>query len=36
MIAVTAVEYDLTLLTRNLADFTKITGLTIIDPLSLS
>ncbi len=32
IIAVTAIVYDLTLLTRNLADFTNINGLKIINP----
>jgi len=32
IIAATALVYDLTLLSRNLADFKNITGLKVVDP----
>ena len=35
VIAATALVYSLTLLSRNLADFKNINGLTVIDPYSL-
>ena len=35
IIAATAIFFDLTLITRNIADFKKIEGLTIIDPHEL-
>jgi predicted nucleic acid-binding protein len=35
IIAATAITYDLTLLTRNNADFNKIEGLKLLDPYNL-
>jgi predicted nucleic acid-binding protein len=35
MIAATAIEYDLVLFTRNTADFSKITGIQVLDPFSI-
>ncbi len=35
VIAATAIHYDLTLITRNISDFKKISELEIIDPYNL-